>query len=183
MLKALTVAVVSLILTDSVQATQETSWAAVKQTVSAQDTLLASKPVKVVNNNLSHTEWIGPDGGVIKCETQGGPKKGASATFHVPAGALKTPVEITMELVVEADGTITVLFAPGGLVFDVLSSLEVRVSETAYPQGITSFTAQHIYADGTVESVPMTVDQTSDFYRFYLYVPGFSRYSMGGGNP
>ena len=178
-MRRLILILMSLLLVGRAHAVEETSWGQLKQTVPVQDMPWAAKPVKVINNNLSHTEWIGPDGGVIKCETRGGPKKGASATFHVPAGALKEPVEITMELVIEADGVITVQFAPGGLVFDVLSSLEVRVSETAYPQGITSFTAQHIYADGTVVEVATESDKKSQTQiRVVVDVPGFSRYGL-----
>jgi len=101
------------------------------------------------------------------------------AEFTVAANAVPADTTITMDV---TSGTqlddIVAAFQPAGLVFSPFASLQIAVSGDLdiAPQNIVAY---HIYADGTVTTTNITVEQTGETaWLFTIEVPGFSRYHI-----
>ena len=104
------------------------------------------------------------------------------AVFTVVPNAVPADTTITMDV---TSGTqlddIVAAFGPSGLTFSPFASLQIAVSGelNIEPQNIVAY---HIYADGTVTTTNITIEQTGvKAWLFSIEVPGFSRYGFDDG--
>lgn len=181
----------ALTLSTSGFAAEEASWGQIKNEQSSDFAAKKGRPKAGASYSTSASRTISgvidAAGGRLTVRDMGptnSPKDNLRAILEVPAGALDAPVEITMTLIGETLSELTVAFAPAGLVFLTPAELKVNVGNNLADLPVTQIRVDHVYADGTVESDVLTsVGNTGSTDSVYATVPGFSRYSMGGGGP
>lgn len=105
----------------------------------------------------------------------------SEATFTVPSRSMQGIHEISMTV---HSGTtlddVYVSFGPDGLTFNPHASLVLHLVGNTSNVDVNNLVAYHIYADGTVEEVPITVQSGSDYLILTIDVPGFSDYEPEG---
>lgn len=180
----------------SAQATEDATWGQVKQ----QQTLTSAAKIPqhdpLNNSNPLLGKLMGNESGIIK--VRGGNLKVESKTrnanqrddlkvnFCVPSGALDKNTHIEMAVHGETLEELVIAFAPGGLVFNIPATVKIKIGADRVNSAPTGLRINHEYSDGTVEeAVVNTFRMTGngDVYVIEFEVPGFSRYSWGGGGP
>ena len=105
-----------------------------------------------------------------------------SAVFEVPARGVNQKVEISMTAfsgVLLND--IQFQFSPSGLVFNTPATLTMALSGDVDKEELYGLTVYHISSDGTVTEAAVQYSMTKGC-TLILEIPGFSRYSLGGGD-
>lgn len=110
------------------------------------------------------------------------PNNYLAARFNVRKGALEEPVLITMTVYGESLSDMVVAFQPAGLEFLEMAVLRLALGGAKVDLPLYDLHAWHIYNDGTVEEVGFSILDEPNGILFKIDVPGFSRYSMGGGS-
>lgn len=124
------------------------------------------------------------EGGTLSVDDAngGGTKDDVHIDFTVAAGALSAPQTITMTVYGNSLEELIVAFDPGGLVFLLDAELDIRMGKDLVSTSVEQIRAWHEYADGSGEDATITEAYSSgNTVRVKVAVPGFSRYSMGGG--
>ena len=129
---------------------------------------------------------VNPGGAIVVQEDMdnGGPHNDFRIALEVGRNQVAENVVITMTVYGSTLEDLVVGFDPGGFAFVKPAKLSITVGKeryTAIPEGVT---VQHEYSDGTVEAITVThllVQKDGGRINIKLDVPGFSRYSMGGG--
>lgn len=129
-------------------------------------------------------DYIGPKGGIITVGHEFGP--GASddlvVDFVVPERALDEPTRIKVTLHGDRLENLAIEFAPAGLVFNTPAELWIKIGKgRVHSSDLEDLLILHQYEDGKVEEYGVEVDEEEEKYWLLIKVPGFSRYSMGGG--
>ena len=104
--------------------------------------------------------------------------------FEIQAGALDEDTQIDMTVSGTSLDDLVVAFAPAGLTFNIPAQLTIKVAVNKVEVLPESFMVKHIHGDGTVEEAVVGkygLERSGLYYKFVIEVPGFSRYSMGGG--
>lgn len=129
-------------------------------------------------------------------------------TFSVLPGALQVSEFISMTVFGQSLSNIVAAFQPSGLVFKKEAVLGIGLGIERVDMPLSSLQVWHIHGDGSVEEARITgirwydleedgeVNDSGDigegedwgdndvnFIAVEIAVPGFSRYSMGGGDP
>ena len=135
---------------------------------------------------LIATETITPSGGSVRVVDRGdgGNLDDLRALLAVPAGALNQDTAITMTLQGETLADIAIGFEPSGLVFNTPATLQLKVGNGVVDLPLDTMVALVTEADGTTAQVPiLELRQIEGATWIVIQVPGFSVYSLGGGNP
>lgn len=135
---------------------------------------------------LFATETITPQGGSVRVVDRGdgGNLDNVRAVLAVPAGALNQDTTITMSLQGETLSDIAIGFEPSGLVFNTPAALQLKVGDGVVDLPLDTMVALVTEADGTSAQVPiLELRQIEGATWIVIQVPGFSVYSLGGGNP
>lgn len=143
------------------------------------------KVILLPEEGLTTSTLMGPTGGMLALTVTNthGPKNDIKVAFSVPEGALNAPVEISMQVSGSCLEDLVIAFAPGGLEFLVDAELDIRVGKDLVGNKIERIKVLHVYADGKVEDAELYLASDSGkAFRFVVAIPGFSRYSMAGGN-
>ena len=102
--------------------------------------------------------------------------------FTVPDHALDHPVEITMTVYGNTLEEMVVVFEPGGLTFLHHATLGVFMGHNLVHTPHNQLKAWHEHGDGSVEEANIFWLKVTDAkVKMKIAVPGFSRYSPGGG--
>lgn len=136
-----------------------------------------------LDKNRAKTKTIGRKGGVIRVghKTFNHGDYTLRAEFKVPKGALDERVPISMTLVGNTLEDLVVEFAPAGLVFKKGAILTLKVGKRRAPANLDGMEVLHIHEDGTVERARWKYDVKELGFVIDMGVPGFSKYSSGGG--
>lgn len=200
-------AVALLLAAGTAGAVEEASWGQVKQinqppapaakkTKAKKDAALAARQAKKdARAEARAAKWLedsgsfGPEGGTLKVGDKLGPggKDDVRVLFIVPEGSLSpeaSPVFITMSLEVSEDlSQMTLNFGPSGTEFNPPAKLKIKLGkETAEALGFQSMIGLHFSGD-KVDEIPLRIEPGRKDVEVFLKVPGFSRYSLGGGMP
>jgi len=134
----------------------------------------------------------------IKDKNGWGYKDDLKVKFSTRDGALDSEVEITMTVYGNVLSEIVAAFQPGGLIFLRPATLELELGADLVDLPLDNLQVWHIHDDGTVEEAEILsirgydeddeewVEENldgADFVNIEVVVPGFSRYSPGGGDP
>ena len=128
-------------------------------------------------------------------------------TFSVLPGALPVAETISMTVYGQNLSNIVAAFQPSGLVFKKEAILEVGLGIERVDMPLSALQVWHIHGDGSVEQARITAirwyhweegelsdsgniesgedwdDNDANYIAVEISVPGFSRYSLGGGDP
>lgn len=149
----------------------------------------AKLEAKDLENRFDSKE-IGPHGGSLRVGSLmgAGGQDNIRAVLKVPNGALAEPLELTMELQGSTLSTINIVFGPA-LVFDLPATLVIHLGRKAIDLDLDAVVALHVSDDldgdgqpDLVEEVPIRMAHGVLGLELQIAVPGFSRYSMGGGS-
>jgi hypothetical protein len=129
------------------------------------------------------SEKIGPRGGKLRLKARNGQggNDDIKVVFTVPEGALDCEVEICIGLRGATLNNLEIGFAPTGQEFNIPAELKVKVGKDAL--GLEPEEIEVIHHHGNeLEEVEISelVEGRKDI-ELVIKVPGFSRYSMGGG--
>lgn len=146
------------------------------------------KPAPEPVPELSVSQWVTPAlGGALYIADKGDKECAVDdmkAALAVDPFAVEEDVEITMKVSGETLSDLAVTFQPGGLKFAQPALLTVKLGSERVTGEVHSLVVKHEYADGTVETAEISKIKTQkegDITMISVVVPGFSRYSMGGG--
>ena len=117
-------------------------------------------------------------------EDQGTPPKkdDLRSQFSVPEDGVTGPVEISMTVYGQSLSELLFQFTPSGLVFNSDAQLEILIGKDWVDLPLDDLVAYHEHEDGTVEYAQIVmVEDWGAETRILISIPGFSRYSMGGG--
>jgi hypothetical protein len=119
---------------------------------------------------------IGPSGGKVRIRERG--KKGAflKVVLRVPRGAMVDQETVVMAVKGWNLSELVIGFGPSGLEFLKDARLSILLGNGQVDLDLSTLEAYH---DG--QEVPVQV-RGSRKVRIWVKVPGFSRYSLGGGN-
>ena len=181
----------ALILTASTTfAAEESTWGQLKQTVDTAE-VAAKKGGKgdsgtTARNSRTASQLFDANGGQFEILVPQGPndKDDIYARFTVPAGALTEAVEITMTVHGTSHEDLVIEFAPGGLEFLIDAELDLWLGADIVAYYYTSLVIWHVHDDGTSEETyPLSISQQgrNSTVKYKVAIPGFSRYSTGGG--
>lgn len=155
-------------------------------TLSSEATRTAAK-IASSDDGRSVTKVFDEDGGKFKIDEEGDENTDLDdleIQFRIPDNALDGDVEITMTVYGYTLETLVIAFEPAGLIFNIPAELEIEIGHdlcAADEDEAEEMFGQHQYADGSVDEIDAELLKKNQEYEFYLQVPGFSRYSMGGG--
>ena len=133
--------------------------------------------------NRQDAREIGPSGGILRVGSKMGVggRDDIRATLRIPENALDETLPLTMELQGSTLSDITLVFGPS-LDFNEPARLVIRLGRAAVDLDQDTVIALHMSgADGTVEEVPIRMATGVLGLELEIKVPGFSRYSLGGG--
>jgi hypothetical protein len=145
---------------------------------------LALSPADAVEAGRTVSAIFSPgEKGVIQIDEEMGPssRDDIDIAFSVSRGAIEKPVLITMTLYGETLSNMVVAFQPAGLKFLEMADLRLAVGDELVDLPLEDLHAWHIYSDGTTEEVRFSIVDQGNGILFKIDVPGFSRYSIGGG--
>ncbi len=145
---------------------------------------LAQSPADAGAAGRTVAAIFSPDeNGDLSINEENGPSKkdDIGVKFSVRKGALEEPVLITMRLYGEDLGDMVVAFQPAGLEFLEMAELYLAVGDERVDLPLYDLHAWHIYDDGAIKEVSFRIIDENNGILFKIDVPGFSRYSMGGG--
>lgn len=134
----------------------------------------------------SVTQVFDAQGGAfgIELPTTPTPLDDIAFDFVVPQNGLDHAETITMSILGTDFSNLVAAFDPSGLVFLQAANLRVTIGKAltdATQQELEDMTIYHEHHDGTVEIATHWVEQTGAQWIIVIEVPGFSRYSGGGG--
>lgn len=103
-------------------------------------------------------------------------------TFHVEPNSVTEDVNITMEAYGETLSELVIAFAPGGLEFLNEAELVIRLGVNRIDLNPATLVINHEHETGSSEVATITeLKVNKDDIIVKVAVPGFSRYSGGGG--
>lgn len=122
----------------------------------------------------------------IKKEQQAGSEDDIEVRFKVPKGAVMEEVDIAMTILGDDMASLIIAFEPQGLMFDELAVLKLKIGGDLYEQLPDDLIVNHIYKNEAGYEIEEELDilklkEKKSSLEIWFYVPGFSRYSMGGG--
>ena len=135
---------------------------------------------------LRETKTITPNGGSVRLVENGGSggEDNLKAELNVSAGALNQDTDITMALQGSTLADILIGFAPDGLVFNTPAELWLKVGPALVDLPTETMVALHTDSNGVTQEVPiLQLFERDGATWVVIQVPGFSVYSLGGGNP
>lgn len=143
---------------------------------------LAEEPY---STNAGIAQVFGVEGGELEIEKTNGEgiTDDLKVIFRTAEGALTEDVLITMAVYGETMSDLVVAFGPSGLVFLVEAELDIRLGRERVDMNLEELIVWHIHDDGLVEMATHRAKDWGDIVRIQVDVPGFSRFSMGGGEP
>ena len=102
--------------------------------------------------------------------------------FKVNNNSLTKPVDITMITYGKTLSELVIVFAPAGLDFLIDAELYIKLGNNRVDLNVDTLKVNHEHHDGTVEDATITEIRKNDTnVELFVTVPGFSRYSLGGG--
>lgn len=146
---------------------------------------LALLPTEAGEAGRTVSAIFSPDeNGFLRIDEEMGPspKDDIGIKFSVHKGAIEQPVLITMTFYGDELSNMVVAFQPAGLEFLEMAELRLAVGDERVDLPLYDLHAWHIYNDGTVKEVGFSITDEGNGVLFKIDVPGFSRYSMGGGS-
>lgn len=163
----------------------------------------AAKLTAIPADGRSAEDWFDATGGTLVVHEANTPEltDDLLVRFWVPEGALEEGADptstnyatgdiadpdevlITMAVFGNTLSELIVDFGPGGLLFDPNSWLSLSLGWDLVDIPAEGLVVWHIHDDGMIEQAEVVVRQTDSGIKIHVVVPGFSRYSMGGGGP
>jgi hypothetical protein len=161
----------------------------------------AAKLTALPPDGRSVAELFDATGGTLEVSEANAPGLGDDllVRFWVPEGALAEGVDptsttsaiadpadgvqITMAVYGNALSELIVDFGPDGLLFDPNSWLSLALGWDLVDMPTEKLVVWHIHDNGMIEQAEAIVYSTDRGLKIHVVVPGFSRYSMGGGGP
>ena len=190
-LTLLTSAVALMLTASTTFATQESTWGQLKQNVETLEVAAkkggngGSDDQPTPSSPRTVSAVCDASGGYLKVEDLGGkgPTDNLIVEFRVYRDALVEPVEITMTVTGNTLSELVVAFEPGGLEFLKDADLVVTIGNDLVDTEAELLQVQHHYSDGTIETAQIKSLKMVGKSRInmHVFVPGFSRYSLGGG--
>lgn len=104
--------------------------------------------------------------------------------FKVKKGALPEDAETEIEMMIFGDyaSEMVIGFTPSGIVFEKDCELEIKIKGAWVDLSEEQIEALHFSSYGEVENAEIKkIDVKDDELTIKIKIPGFSRYSMGGG--
>lgn len=143
----------------------------------------AAKIATIPTEGVTVSDLFGLTGGTIqvKDDNGNGPKDDLRVTFTVPDNALNLPTNITMTVYGNTLEDLVVEFQPSGLVFLQDAELDLRFGTDLVSTPFNQIVVWHEYSDGTVVPATFSKYNSGNIIRLKIDIPGFSKYSSGGG--
>lgn len=197
----------ALTLTTTAQAVEETSWGHVKtHVIHAADgtTYMALSPQALLNagkitsdpaDGRSVSGTFDDDGGDLELDENNGsgPGDDLEIELEIPEDALDDDVTITMTVYGHTLSTLIIAFQPSGLVFNEAAELVIKLGWDLVDVDLDDLQVAHEHdgnndgdyddAEDWEEAAEIDdIDELDDEVKIEIVVPGFSKYSSGGGD-
>lgn len=103
-------------------------------------------------------------------------------SFNVRKGSVPATVDIAMTVVGESLETLVIAFEPAGLEFYEPAELKLKIGAALIGTMPDDLQVRHIRSDGSEElATILRLKEKKDSLEIIIEIPGFSRYSPGGG--
>ena len=137
---------------------------------------------KAEGEEKSAKKKIGKRGGSLKVDLRNerGGQDDIKVKFTVPKDALEENEEISMTVTGTTLSDLVIVFTPSGLIFREDARLDIKLGKDLVDLELDELVVAHTDVNGTVTLFGLVVKE-DDEVEISIRVPGFSRYSLGGG--